>query len=416
MKRLCLIGLFIALVVSCKDDDEQIVTQCEIPTNLSVNNITDVSAMVSWENTNDTQNVKIEYGISGFLPGNGSVIEASQNSATISGLSADSSYDFYVQAVCAIDNVSMNSISGSFNTNSSPVIPEFLPNLSQLNLFTGSLANLTLSTNVFKYDLITPLFTDYAHKLRLIALPQGQAMQYDGEGFPLFPNGTVIAKTFYYNLDETNLALGKKIIETRVLIRVNGAWTIGNYVWNEAQTEAILDENQHTLPISWVNEAGEAMSTNYIVPAANDCTKCHSNAGNVVAIGPKMRNMNFEVDGINQLQKFMDAGHLTDAPSVDAITALPNWQDETLSLESRSRAYFDVNCAHCHSPGGFCEIQSTLDLRFEIDFNDTNILERKNSINNRMSIYYPGFSMPFIGTTIIHTEGLDLIQEYLNTL
>ena len=416
MKRLCLIGLFIALVVSCKDDDEQIVTQCEIPTNLSVNNITDVSAMVSWENTNDTQNVKIEYGISGFLPGNGSVIEASQNSATISGLSADSSYDFYVQAVCAIDNVSMNSISGSFNTNSSPVIPEFLPNLSQLNLFTGSLANLTLSTNVFKYDLITPLFTDYAHKLRLIALPQGQAMQYDGEGFPLFPNGTVIAKTFYYNLDETNLALGKKIIETRVLIRVNGAWTIGNYVWNEAQTDAVLDENQYTVPISWINEAGEAMSTNYVVPAANDCTKCHSNAGNVVAIGPKVRNMNFEIDGINQLQKFIDAGHLIEAPSVNTIAALPNWKDEALSLESRSRAYFDVNCAHCHSPGGFCEVQSTLDLRFELDFNDTNIFERKNSIDNRMSTFSAGFSMPFIGTTMIHSEGYDLIKAYLDTL
>ncbi|MCB0463081.1 MAG: fibronectin type III domain-containing protein [Flavobacteriaceae bacterium] len=416
MKRLCLIGLILAFIVSCKDDDEQIITQCEIPTNLSVSSISDVSATISWENTNDSQNVKIEYGIAGFLPGSGSIIEATQNSAIISGLNADTSYDFYVQAICATDNVSMNSVAGSFNTNSSPVNPEFLPNLSQLNLFTGNMADLTLSTNVFKYDLITPLFTDYAHKLRLIALPQGQAMEYDGEGFPIFPNGTVISKTFYYNLDETNLSLGKKIIETRVLIRVNGAWTIGNYVWNEAQTDAVLDENEHTVPISWVNEAGEAMSTNYIVPAANDCTKCHSNAGNVVAIGPKVRNMNFEVDGVNQLQKFIDAGHLTEAPSVDAMAVLPNWQDDTLPLESRSRAYFDVNCAHCHSPGGFCEIQSTLDLRFEIDFNDTKIYERRNSINNRMIAYNPGFSMPFIGTTMVHSEGYALIKAFLDTL
>ncbi len=416
MKRLCLIGLILAFIVSCKDDDEQIITQCEIPTNLSVSSISDNTATISWENTNDSQSVKIEYGIAGFLPGSGSIIEATQNSAIISGLNADTSYDFYVQAICAIDNVSMNSIAGSFNTNSSPVNPEFLPNLSQLNLFTGNMADLTLSTNVFKYDLITPLFTDYAHKLRLIALPQGQAMEYDGEGFPIFPNGTVISKTFYYNLDETNLSLGKKIIETRVLIRVNGAWTIGNYVWNEAQSDAVLDENEHTVPISWVNEAGEAMSTNYIVPAANDCTKCHSNAGNVVAIGPKVRNMNFEVDGVNQLQKFIDAGHLTEAPSVDAMAVLPNWQDDTLPLESRSRAYFDVNCAHCHSPGGFCEIQSTLDLRFEIDFNDTKIYERRNSINNRMITYNQGFSMPFIGTTMIHSEGYDLIKAFLDTL
>lgn len=416
MKRLCLIVLLLVFTVSCKDDDDQIIAQCEIPTNLSVTNISDVSASISWENTNEIQNVKIEYGISGFLPGNGSIIEASQNSAILTGLSANSTYDFYVQSICAADNVSMNSIAGSFNTNSSPVNAAFLPNLSQLNLFLGNMADLNLSTNVFKYDLIAPLFTDYAHKLRIIALPQGEAMQYDGEGFPIFPNGTVLAKTFYYNNDETNLTLGRKIIETRVLIRESNVWAIGNYVWNDAQTDAILDENEHTIPISWVNEAGEAMSTNYVVPAANDCTKCHDNAGNVVAIGPKIRNMNFDVDGVNQLQKFIDAGHLTDAPSVDAIVALPNWQDESLSLESRSRAYFDINCAHCHSPGGFCEVQSTLDLRFEVDFNDTKIFERKGSIDFRMSAYSPGISMPFIGTTMVHTEGYALIKEYLDTL
>ncbi|MEZ4797926.1 MAG: fibronectin type III domain-containing protein [Flavobacteriaceae bacterium] len=416
MKRLCLIGLILAFAISCKNDDDHIIAQCEIPTNLTVSDITDVSATVTWENTNDSQSVKIEFGTSGFLPGNGSIIEVATNSATITGLNADTTYDFYVQSVCSTSNVSMNSEAGTFSTSSSPVNPEFLPNLSQLNLFVGTMAELKLSTNVFEYDLITPLFTDYAHKLRLIALPPGQAMEYDGEGFPIFPNGTVLAKTFYYNNDETNLALGRKIIETRVLIRKNGAWTIGNYVWNETQTDAVLDENEHIVPVSWVNEAGQAMSTNYVVPSANDCTKCHSNAGNVTAIGPKVRNMNFEINGVNQLQKFIDAGHLIDAPSVDAIVALPNWQDESLSLESRSRAYFDVNCAHCHSPGGFCEVQSTLDLRFELDFGDTKIYERRNSIKNRMATYNAGFSMPFIGTTMIHAEGYNLIEAFLDTL
>lgn len=74
MKRLCLLGFFLALVVSCKDEDDQIIAQCEIPTNLSVLSISDASATLSWENTNDTQNVNIEYGISGFLPGNGSIL------------------------------------------------------------------------------------------------------------------------------------------------------------------------------------------------------------------------------------------------------------------------------------------------------------------------------------------------------
>ena len=66
MKRLCLIGLILAFIVSCKDDDDQIIAQCEIPTNLLVSSITDVSASLSWENSNDSQNVNIEYGISGW--------------------------------------------------------------------------------------------------------------------------------------------------------------------------------------------------------------------------------------------------------------------------------------------------------------------------------------------------------------
>ena len=127
--------------------------------------------------------------------------------------------------------------------------------------------------------------------------------------------------------------------------------------------------------------------------------------------------MNFSINGINQLQSFIDKGYLINAPAPGEIEALPNWEDDVnYSLEERARAYFDVNCAHCHIPGGFCELQSTLDLAFETDYNDTNIFQRRFSIANRMSNYSPGVSMPLIGTTMVHTEGYNLIQEYLDSL
>ena len=116
MKRLCLIGLILAFFVSCKDDDDQITAQCEVPTNLSVSNISDVSVTLSWENTNDSQDVKIEYGISGFLPGNGSIVETTQNSAIINGLNADTTYDFYVQANCGGGDTSVWAGPFAFNT------------------------------------------------------------------------------------------------------------------------------------------------------------------------------------------------------------------------------------------------------------------------------------------------------------
>jgi hypothetical protein len=56
---------------------------------------------------------------------------------------------------------------------------------------------LALNRGVLPYDLATPLFTDYAHKLRTVWMPEGKAARYSaGEEFD-FPVGTIHSKTFY---------------------------------------------------------------------------------------------------------------------------------------------------------------------------------------------------------------------------
>jgi uncharacterized repeat protein (TIGR03806 family) len=415
MKRLLPITLILLSFISCQIDDDTIAL-CEIPSEISTTNITQNSATLNWTNVNQVKDVTIEYGVSGFQIGTGTIVTASGSLITINNLLPETTYQYYILANCSVDNVSMISDVNEFTTSINPVVVQFLPLLSQLNLFSGDLGDLNISPRTFKYDLNTRLFTDYAHKLRVIALPDGTVLEYSGDGFPAFPNGTLIAKTFYYNLDETDVSVGKKILETRVLIRENDTWIIGNYKWNDAQTDANFTEDESVVKVNWVSPEGSNMTVDYQIPAKNDCTKCHSNTGNITPIGPKLRTMNFEIDGINQLQKFIDAGQLTNAPSPSTIGALPNWENTNLTLEERSRAYFDINCAHCHSPGGFCDDQSTLDLRFETTFDDTNIFIRRFSISSRMSAYSPGTSMPFIGTTMVHTEGYALIQEFLDTL
>jgi len=77
-----------------------------------------------------------------------------------------------------------------------PIIAEFLPNLSQLNLFIGDLNTLTVNSNMFKYELNTELFTDYAHKLRIIGLPDGTALQYEDDGFQYFQQEHLLQKRF----------------------------------------------------------------------------------------------------------------------------------------------------------------------------------------------------------------------------
>ena len=424
MKRLLISILLSSFLISCINDDDIIfVSVCETPLDIKIENITDTSVLISWTNNNttnwtdDTSEIVVEFGPSGFEQGSGVTIPTMSSSLVLQDLSANTTYDFYVTAVCSINNVSITSNINSFSTDYPSIVSEFLPTLSELNLFDGDIADLKLSPKVFKYDLHTELFTDYAHKLRAIALPQGEALRYQDDGFPIFPTGTVISKTFYYYLDETDPNSDKHIIETRVLMKRASEWEIGNYVWNEEMTEAFLDSDEHEVKVNVIDSEGERLKFDYIVPGSFDCTKCHSNNGNVTPIGPKLRTMNFEVNGVNQLQKFIDDGHLINAPQPDAIATIPNWKDDVnYTLEERARAYLDVNCAHCHEPGGFCIDQSTLDLSYETSFEDSNIFSRRFSIGTRMSFYSPGSSMPFIGTTMVHSQGYELIQEYLDSL
>jgi len=117
--------------------------------------------------------------------------------------------------------------------------PERLSEWGQLTLGGGALAP---AEGTLAYDLNTPLFTDYAHKLRTIWTPAGEAARWrDGDVLD-FPVGTVITKTFYYpdggaadavrrtapGTEEGpggRLALDSvRLVETRLLVRDPDGW------------------------------------------------------------------------------------------------------------------------------------------------------------------------------------------------
>ena len=416
MKKIYILLVTAFLIFSCNNDADDLIPVCNVATNVSSNSITANSAMITWNSDNASASYTLEYGVSGFVLGSGTTLSESDTTSELTGLESSTTYDVYIKTLCSSDNTSLETNVYSFTTLVPDVVAEFKPNLSELNLFSGNLNELNISSKAFEYNLNTTLFSDYAHKQRIIALPEGTTMEFDGDGLPIFPDNTVIAKTFYYNLDERDLSLGRLIIETRILIKINGVWETGDYKWNEAQTEAILDLEGSTLPVSWIDNAGTTNSTNYKIPSNTDCFTCHSNNDNIIPIGPKLRSMNFEINGVNQLQQFINNQQLTGIASSSSVRSLPNWEDTSLDLETRARAYMDINCAHCHIPGGTCADQSTLNFALETPLEDTNILEQTSLIDYRISFYLDGISMPFIGTTMMHTEGVQLIQDYLNTL
>lgn len=294
------------------------------------------------------------------------------------------------------------------------ILNGFEAKLSAYGIYQGNPSELIPAPDYELYELSSALFTDHAEKQRLIKLPPGTSMSALDQGLFDFPEGTIIVKTFYYFLDKGMPLRGTNIIETRVLEKVEGIWKVGTYKWNESQTDADLISSGSDQTVNWVDESGKFNSIYYHIPSNAECRSCHLSASQVVPIGPKVRNLNFEVErnGIlkNQLTYLNEEG-LLNAITPSLFSSLPNYKDSDLSLALRGRAYLESNCAHCHSDMGFAS-DKKLRLSYETSLGVSQISEFKTDIIEKMETG----EMPKAGTTIIDEKGLELLKNYLNSL
>lgn len=79
---------------------------CVIPTALGVDNVTATSADLFWT-TGGASDWNIEYGPTGFTLGGGTKINVTNDTITITGLSANNAYEFYVRDSCGAGDVSL---------------------------------------------------------------------------------------------------------------------------------------------------------------------------------------------------------------------------------------------------------------------------------------------------------------------
>lgn len=339
--------------------------------------------------------------------------------------------------------------------------PDELSAWSQLETREG---RLVLADGVTPYTLNSPLFSDYAHKLRTVWIPESAgAATYDADGSFDFPVGTVVTKTFYYpepvdgkpsdgkvlRADPTSdvvdsLALDDvRLVETRVLVRRDDGWHGLPYVWNADETQATLQRTGAILQLALVDDDAEVPLT-YVVPDVNQCASCHAtnhSTGAIETIGLQARHLNTEVDlggGVaSQLDQWRVRGLLSGAPAADEIPTAAMWYDDAASLESRARAYLDINCAHCHNPVGAADTSGLfLDQSTEIGASFgvckppvaagsgtgdrlVDIFPGKpeeSILVYRMETTDPGAMMPELGRSTTHTEGVDLIAQWIESL
>lgn len=315
--------------------------------------------------------------------------------------------------------------------------------LSEYGFFTGDLRDLQPNDRVLPYNLITPLFTDYAHKARYVWMPEGQPATVDENGILQFPDGAAIIKHFYYPADFSQPTQQINMIETRLLVKQQGTWEAHSYVWDEEGNEAHLSLVGDLQAVSWVDEQGEQHHIEYVVPNKNQCKSCHNRNNQVQPIGPKVRNLNKEItyaDGgaMNQLVKWSEYGYLADPTVKEQFPGVADWEDpHSGTLQERAMAYLDVNCAHCHSQQGPAH---TTGLYLEahertpghLGICKTPVAAGKGSGGRMMGIapglpdssimvyrmesLDPGVMMPEIGRVSAHPEGIALIREWVASM
>lgn len=89
---------------------------CPGPSAISVDHVGGIDADISWSPSDSSGTYTVEYGPAGFMPGTGTSLTTMTTSTTLTGLSEDTAYDFYVSISC--DNGDMSATIGptSFQT------------------------------------------------------------------------------------------------------------------------------------------------------------------------------------------------------------------------------------------------------------------------------------------------------------
>ncbi len=313
------------------------------------------------------------------------------------------------------------------------------PKLSEYAFFSGNIADLQPARNVFPYEVNAPLFSDYAEKVRFVYLPEGTKMVYNDSLAFRFPDGAVIIKNFYYPNDAARPERGRRILETRLLVKETKGWKALEYLWNDQQTDAALEVAGATFPVSWHASDGAERTIQYIAPNLNQCKGCHSYDGQFVPIGITARQLNRGEKSDNQLLVWKNQGRIDLPPDFnpDAAPRLADYRLHTAPVDARARAYLDSNCGHCHNPHGPA---STSGMFLDISQNDPERLgigkppvaagrgsgDRKFGIvpgrpNESILLYRmesgdPGIRMPELGRQLPHLEGLELIKSWIKEL
>ena len=318
-----------------------------------------------------------------------------------------------------------------------PGVPQEMPGLlSQTGCFTD-LRTLEPAPELIPYEVNAPLWTDGAYKPRFLVVPKPLRITIEDDGSWTFPDGSILIKVFGFEF-EVGDEESRRPVETRFMVKQLGSWQFYTYQWNAEGSDAELLSDGTTVEYS-IADNGQQHIVNYQFPSKEDCTSCHgANARQV--LGPKTSQMNrsHDYNGLieNQFVAMEEIGLFETETAIDpqTLAKMPDVVRGVSSTKDRARAYLDVNCAHCHRPGGFAMSSVDIDLRYETPFADMRLCDEPMRFFQWAGIprIVPGDSqgsglfqrfiittslrMPSLGTSVIDSGGAELLADWIDSL
>ncbi|MFO7567502.1 MAG: PQQ-dependent sugar dehydrogenase [Enhygromyxa sp.] len=280
------------------------------------------------------------------------------------------------------------------------------------------------------------LWSDALLKDRYMVVPPGERIKVRTDGRWLFPEGSLLIKTFTLEArpDQPD---SRRPIETRFMVRRNGTWEFHSYRWTEDGSDALLLDDDETVRLR-VEDPEGAHEFEWTFPDRIACRTCHGFTGGR-PLGPNTPQLNREVRygegalesqlaALTQLELLEFEAGL--APDPAGLPRLTDPRDLDAPLEHRARAYFEANCAHCHRPAWMRP-----DLRAETPLAQTGLCDavefpspwvmgnvrvlpgapEQSNLWLRMGTRGKG-QMPPLGTALVDPLGHALIGEWIEQL
>lgn len=280
----------------------------------------------------------------------------------------------------------------------------------------------TLQEGILEYSPRFWLWSDATDKERFIRFPEDSVIDTRNRDAWVFPVGTKIWKTF---------SLDGRRLETRVMEKTASGsgwfnWQFRTYRWSEEGTSVT----------EVINGEADVLDTGHDIPSQAMCSVCHGGGGSPDGVlGFGTIQLAHEDTETNLMT--LAALELLSAAVTNDDGAIPGDADTVAAL-----GYLHANCGSCHGPnpatamrglslwiaGGAATVEQTTTYRTAVRVASSwtaptspgTPLQRVDPGNPegsalflRMGLRAVGQQMPPIATEVVHTEGLEIIEEWI---